>query len=162
MTAEWLTLGRAAEYLGVSENILRRWADQHRIRAFRTPGGHRRFRRSDLEAFVRGSDVTRLVTPLVLIVDEDVRVRGLVRQILEEEGYSVREAATADQSFELLEQELPDLILLGVLMPAVEGWKVVRRVHDRQGRDTIPAIIFIGEPPDVTQLVESTKRLLPV
>ena len=161
MTAEWLTLGRAAEYLGVTENILRRWADQHRLRAFKTPGGHRRFRRSDLEAFVRGSDLTRW-TPRVLIVDEDTGVRGLVRRFLEEEGYSVREAGTADAGLEALERELPDLVLLDVLMPAVDGWKVVRRVHEREATETIPVIMFIGKPLDVTRLVEATKRLVPV
>lgn len=44
----WLSLGRACEILGVNETTLRHWANTGRIRAFRTPGGHRRFPREDL------------------------------------------------------------------------------------------------------------------
>jgi len=46
----WLTLGEASRLLGVDESTLRAWADAGRVRAFRTPGGHRRFAHADLEA----------------------------------------------------------------------------------------------------------------
>ncbi len=52
---EWLTLGQAARYLGVAQSTIRKWSDSGRVRAFYTPGGHRRFRRTDLEAFVETS-----------------------------------------------------------------------------------------------------------
>ncbi len=45
---EWLSLQEASERLGVSPATLRLWADQGRVHAFRTPGGHRRFRERDL------------------------------------------------------------------------------------------------------------------
>ena len=44
-----LALGRASKLLGVNESTLRRWADDGRVRSFRTPGGHRRFAESDLQ-----------------------------------------------------------------------------------------------------------------
>lgn len=47
-TADWLSLGPASRVLGVDPDTLRRWADAGRIRSFATPGGHRRFSRSDL------------------------------------------------------------------------------------------------------------------
>jgi excisionase family DNA binding protein len=47
-SSEWLSLGPASRLLGVDPDTLRRWADTGRIRAFTTPGGHRRFARSDL------------------------------------------------------------------------------------------------------------------
>lgn len=49
--ARWLTLEQASERLGVHPTTLRRWADEGAVDAFLTPGGHRRFRRSDLERF---------------------------------------------------------------------------------------------------------------
>ena len=49
----WLTLREAAERLGVHPTTLRQWADAGLIPAFRTPGGHRRFAREDVEAFLR-------------------------------------------------------------------------------------------------------------
>ncbi len=42
----------AAQHLGVSALTLRKWEDQAKIRAFRTPGGHRRFRKSDLDVIL--------------------------------------------------------------------------------------------------------------
>jgi excisionase family DNA binding protein len=47
-TANWLALGAASRLLGVDPDTLRRWADVGRIRAFTTPGGHRRFSRADV------------------------------------------------------------------------------------------------------------------
>jgi len=53
--SEWLTLGQAARFLGVAESTIRKWSDQAKVPAFYTPGRHRRFRRSDLEAFLERS-----------------------------------------------------------------------------------------------------------
>jgi excisionase family DNA binding protein len=50
----WLTLGKACRALGVDESTLRRWADSGHVRAFRTPGGHRRFAEADIQALVEG------------------------------------------------------------------------------------------------------------
>ena len=51
---DWLTLGQAAKYLGVAQSTIRKWSDQGRVPAFYTPGGHRRYRRTDLETFLDG------------------------------------------------------------------------------------------------------------
>lgn len=48
---EWLHLGEAAALLGVHPSTLREWADQGEVRVHRTPGNHRRFRRSDIETW---------------------------------------------------------------------------------------------------------------
>lgn len=48
MTTEWLSLSQAAKLLGVHPSTVRNWADQQRLPAHRTQGGHRRFRRSEI------------------------------------------------------------------------------------------------------------------
>ena len=48
----WLALGAASRLLGVAPDTLRRWADSGRVESFTTPGGHRRFLRSSLEAVI--------------------------------------------------------------------------------------------------------------
>jgi excisionase family DNA binding protein len=50
---EWLRLGEAAAVLGVSLNTLRRWSDTGRLTSYRSPGGHRRYRRSHIEALLQ-------------------------------------------------------------------------------------------------------------
>jgi excisionase family DNA binding protein len=51
---EWLSSAKASELLGVHQTTLRRWADAGDIPCFRTPGGHRRFKASDLAAWMEG------------------------------------------------------------------------------------------------------------
>jgi excisionase family DNA binding protein len=181
---DWLTLGQAAEYLGVAQSTIRKWSDTGRLPAFYTPGGHRRFRRSDLDAFLSSSRGTGPTAPrsgpVILIVDDDARLREFVRVNLEMDGYTVREASSASEGLAALEEEPPDLILLDVMMPEVDGWEMLRRVRERHGVDSIPVIMFsgkadeqtaetatergaqafFGKPFDPQQLIQSTKQLL--
>ena len=83
--------------------------------------------------------------PLVLIVDDDAGVRSFVRANLELEGYAVREAASAEEGLALLEEQMPNLILLDVMMPKVDGWEMLRRVQERHGVGSIPVIMFSGK-----------------
>src|SRR4029434_9148946 len=89
--SDWLTLGQAAKFLGVAQSTIRKWSDDGRVRAFYTPGGHRRYRRADLEAFLeRSGPGGGGEGPVVLIVDDDEGLREYVRTRLEAEGYAVR------------------------------------------------------------------------
>ena len=180
---DWLTLGQAAKYLGVAQSTIRKWSDQGRVPAFYTPGGHRRYRRQDLDNFLARSGPGGAVQqgPVVLIVDDDARVREYVRVNLEMEGYTVREAGSAEQGLEVLEEVSPDLVLLDVMMPEVDGWEMLRRVRERHGTDAMPVVMFsgkvdeaaagdatargaqgfLGKPFDPQQLIEHAKQLLP-
>jgi len=147
--ADWLTLGQAAKYLGVAQSTIRKWSDQGRLPAFYTPGGHRRYRQRDLDAFVSGSADSSgpraRGTPRVLIVDDDPRIREFVRVNLEMDGYVVREAGSAEEGLAALEEQPPDLILLDVMMPGVDGWEMLRRMQERHGMGSIPVIMFSGQ-----------------
>ena len=178
---EWLTLGQAAAFLGAAQSTVRKWADGGRLPAFYTPGGHRRFRRADLEAFLAGprrGSGPRSAGASVLVVDDDPGLREFIRANLEAEGYSVREAGSASEGLAALDEEPPDLILLDVLMPRMDGWEMLRRVQERHGVDAIQVIMysgkveeagkaeergaqaFIGKPFDPAKLLEATKQLL--
>ncbi len=180
--ADWLTLGEAAKYLGVAQSTIRKWCDSGRLPAFYTPGGHRRLRRSDLDAFLGASGARQAhgSEPLVLIVDDDPRLREFVRVNLEMEGCAVREAASAEDGLAALEEEAPDLILLDVKMPKVDGWAMLRPVREKHGVAAIPVIMFsgkvdepsasagaergaqafIGKPFEPQKLVEAAKQVL--
>ena len=151
--ADWLTLGQAARYLGVAQSTIRKWSDQGRLAAFYTPGGHRRYRQRDLDAFVAGSagggaSSGPRPAPLVLVVDDDPRIREFIRVNLEIDGYAVREAGSAEEGLAALEAEPPDLILLDVMMPKVDGWEMLKRVRERHGVDSIQVIMFSGQVDD--------------
>ncbi len=176
---EWLTLGQAAKYLGVAQSTIRKWSDGGRLTAFYTPGGHRRFRRSDLDQFL-GKARRSTGRQLILVVDDDTRLREYLRVNLEMEGYEVVEAGSAEEGLAALDEGPPDLILLDVMMPGVDGWQMLSRVRERHGLASIPVVMFsgkvdreqaaaaeeagaqafIGKPFDPQQLIASTKQLL--
>ena len=56
---DWLSLGPASRILGVDPDTLRRWADEGRVRAYSTPGGHRRFMKADLTRIVTSRQPAR-------------------------------------------------------------------------------------------------------
>lgn len=56
---QWFTLGEASRLLGVDASTLRTWADAGQVRTFRTPGGHRRFAQTDLQALLQRSHPQR-------------------------------------------------------------------------------------------------------
>src|SRR5579862_6753250 len=139
---DWLTLGQAARFLGVAQSTIRKWSDDGRVRAFYTPGGHRRFRLEDLESFVDGSGPggRNRRGPLVLVVDDDSRLREFLRVSLEAAGYSVSEAESGEQALAAIADERPALVLLDVVMPGVDGWQLLRRLEERHG--SIPVSMF--------------------
>jgi excisionase family DNA binding protein len=177
---DWLTLGQAAKFLGVAQSTIRKWSDQGRVPAFYTPGGHRRYRRRDLETFLdRSGPGGNTTGPLVLVVDDDARLREYMRVNLEMEGYTVKEAGSADEALEAIEDQAPELVLLDVVMPGVDGWQMLQRLQERHG--SIPVIMFsgqvdeeaagdaeqrgargfVGKPFDPQQLIDRAKQLLP-
>ena len=180
---DWLTLGQAAKYLGVAQSTIRKWSDSGRVPAFYTPGGHRRYRRMDLDAFLErsGPGGKPKAGPTVLVVDDDPGVRQVVRLSLELEGYMVKEAGGAEEGLAAVEDEAPDLILLDVMMPHVDGWEMLRRIQERHGAGSIPIVMFsgkvdaqtaaqatargaqgfVGKPFDPQQLVDQAKQIVP-
>jgi len=178
--SEWLTLGQAARFLGVAQSTIRKWSDSGRMPAFYTPGGHRRYRRADLEAFLQRSGPRGRPKegPLVLVVDDDARMRELVRVNLEFEGYLVGEAGGADEGLAAIERLNPEVVLVEAMMPHVDGWELLRRIRERYGAGSIPVVMysskldeetaapaeagaaqgFVGRPFDLQELLEQTKR----
>jgi len=97
------------------------------------------------------------------------------------EGYLVREAGSAEEGLKVLDESTPDLVLLDVMMPGVDGWEMLQRVQERHGVGAIPVIMFsgkideaaaneatsrgaqgfIGKPFNPHELIDQTKQLLP-
>jgi two-component system alkaline phosphatase synthesis response regulator PhoP len=76
------------------------------------------------------------------MVDDDPEIVTLVRIILEQEGFNVRCANSGQQLFAGLEKEKPDLIILDVMMPEMDGLEVLRRLKAAPETSTIPVILL--------------------
>lgn len=66
----------------------------------------------------------------VLIVDDEMSILKFLRSNLEERGYAVISAADGEEALNIIERELPDLIILDVMMPKMDGFEVCRRLRE--------------------------------
>lgn len=65
----------------------------------------------------------------ILIVDDDLNICELLRLYIAKEGYNVVTANDGEQAVEAFNQEQPDLVLLDVMMPKMDGWQVCREIR---------------------------------
>ena len=78
----------------------------------------------------------------VLVIDDEAPIRLLCRVNLEAENMAVIEAADGPSGLEQAREERPDVILLDVMMPGLDGWKVAEQLLDDDRTSEIP-IIFL-------------------
>jgi DNA-binding response OmpR family regulator len=78
----------------------------------------------------------------VLVIDDEAPIRLLCRVNLEDEGMEVLEAANGLEGLALARAELPDVVLLDVMMPGLDGWQVASELLDQPSTSSIP-IIFL-------------------
>src|SRR5262245_19668211 len=78
----------------------------------------------------------------VLVIDDEAPIRLLCRVNLEAEGMKVLEAADGPTGLDVARAELPDVILLDVMMPGLDGWQVAEELLDDESTSGIP-IVFL-------------------
>jgi len=82
----------------------------------------------------------------ILVVDDEVDIRGFLNDLLEDHGYSVRLAENGHHAMMMIKEEKPDLILLDLMMPKGTGTDLYRRLHQNKEHKDIPVIIISGLP----------------
>ena len=84
--------------------------------------------------------------PLVLIVDDNEKNRKLAREVLRAAGLRTLEAATGGEAISLAAERRPDVILLDLRLPDMEGTDVARGLRDREGTGRIPVVALSASP----------------
>ena len=90
------------------------------------------------------------MTKRILVVDDEPKIVQMVRGYLEKEGYQVATAANGREALLVAREQLPDLIVLDLMMPELDGWGFMR--HHRQERNT-PIIMLTARIDDVDRIV---------
>ncbi|MEK7519581.1 MAG: response regulator [Patescibacteria group bacterium] len=87
----------------------------------------------------------------ILIIEDDKFLRELISQKLNKEGYKVIEAGDGEEGVKKLKEEKPDLILLDLILPGIDGFEVLTRVKEDASVAQIPVIILsnLGQVDDV-------------
>src|ERR1700674_3346134 len=83
----------------------------------------------------------------ILLVEDFEDSRGSLAKLLEIEGYIVLEAADGAQAIEIAPRERPDLILMDLSLPIVDGLTATRRIRQTPGLDGTPIIALSGHDP---------------
>jgi len=117
----------------------------------------------------------------ILVVDDEPDLRFVLRKMLEKEGYTINEAEDGEKALELLKGNKPDLILLDIMMPGMDGWETAKRIKSDpenkhikiamltakvQDEDKIKSLQeanaqwHINKPVDRTKLMSTVKWLL--
>jgi two-component system KDP operon response regulator KdpE len=78
----------------------------------------------------------------ILVVDDEPRMIGFIRMNLELEGYQVLEAHTGVQALEMIRTQLPDLVLLDVMMPSLDGFETLRMLREFS---SVPVIMLTAK-----------------
>jgi CheY-like chemotaxis protein len=89
----------------------------------------------------------------ILVVDDGLANRNLLRQTLEPQGYEVLLAPDGDAALQAARRARPDLVLLDVMMPGVDGYEVCRRLKHAAATQSLP-VIFITAKDEVPSVVE--------
>ncbi|MGI0482361.1 response regulator [Geminocystis sp. CENA526] len=90
---------------------------------------------------------------IIMIIDDYIENLKILKQLLEKEGYQVRSARSAKMAFLSLEESLPDLILLDILMPNISGYEMCKIIKTDRKTSHIP-IIFISALNDTIDKVK--------
>ncbi len=131
-----LTVYKASQLCNVSSKSIINWVEAGHIKAYKTVGGHRRIKRSDLEDFMKNQGI-----PIpdkepannrkrILVVDDDPIIVETIVQALEEDehDYEVISAADGFEAGLQVNHFNPHLMILDIMMPDIKGNEVCKRI----------------------------------
>jgi excisionase family DNA binding protein len=179
------TTHEVSRLLHVNPRSVINWIEQSLLPSYRTPGGHRRIRRDDLLAFLRKHQIPTPESLVegkfsVLIVDDEQEIVDIMKTFLQRQGgYELSSASDGISALIEVGRVKPDLLILDIMIPGVDGIEVCRRIKaDANNRTVIIAVsgsaehekrilqagadAFMTKPIDLEKLHAEAKRLLRV
>jgi DNA-binding response OmpR family regulator len=90
----------------------------------------------------------------ILVVDDDPSIRYAIKEGFFTD-YDIKTVEDGENCFKYLESEIPDLILLDIMMPKINGWDVIKRLKDRKNWKEIPIIIITAKCDETTKYAGS-------
>ena len=86
----------------------------------------------------------------ILIADDEAEIRDVLRLYLEKDGYEVVEAADGVEAMEKIQNENPDLVILDIMMPGLDGYRVLRNIREN---NNIPVIMLSAKDTDADKIL---------
>ena len=143
---QYLTPNEVAELLMVSPVTVRQWAQKGMLKAYTTPGGHRRFLPEDIEDFCKERKVNKIQrtgeTTRMLIIDNDRQVLDQLQQVVGNNNSQV-EIESANDGFlagQKVEAFKPHVVLLNLESPNCDGFSICKQLKQSPRTEKIRVI----------------------
>ncbi|BAI62653.1 putative response regulator [Methanocella paludicola SANAE] len=89
----------------------------------------------------------------IMVVDDEPDLLEVVKLILESDGYQVVTANSGQEALDKIEKEMPDLVLLDIIMPRMDGWEVFSRIKGNTKTHDIPVIMLTAKDQRIDKLI---------
>lgn len=159
---DFLTIPEAAQFCAVGRITLWRWVKSGYLEASVTLGGHHRILKEDLESFLINNGMYPLAKKYflkdkILIVDDDPVVREVLTETLSANKYQTEVAANGFEAGIKIMQFKPDLLILDLIMPGMDGFEVCKLIKKDPAISHIKILVLTGYPTDenVERVTES-------
>jgi len=147
---EIFTVSQASTYCRVPRETVINWLDTGRLRVLKTEGGHRLIAKEDLERVLRElgfplpAEMRREGRKRILVVDDDTIIVETLVQALEEDehGYDVYSAADGFEARLQIAHFKPDLLILDIMMPDIDGYEVCRKLKSTPAGKEVKVIVL--------------------
>jgi len=93
----------------------------------------------------------------ILIVDDDMTLRELYEERMKQEGYVILSASDGEEALEKAVKEKPDLSLLDIMMPKINGIDVMKMLREKEETEKIPVIILTALVQEIGKVKEMMK-----
>jgi two-component system response regulator VicR len=89
----------------------------------------------------------------IMVVDDEPDVVDLVKLVLESDGFEVVTAYSGKEALEKIGQEMPDLVLLDIMMPLMDGWEVYSRIKANPKTKDVPVAMLTAKSQSIDKMI---------
>lgn len=89
----------------------------------------------------------------ILCIEDDAEMIELIRLILEQQGYTVRGFTSGREGLEAARKQVPDLVLLDLMMPQMDGWEVLRSLRRDPALSKTPVVLVTAKAQSIDKML---------
>lgn len=89
----------------------------------------------------------------IMVVDDEPDVVDLVKLVLESDGFRVVIAYSGKEALDKIDREMPDLVLLDIMMPQMDGWEVYSRIRANPNTKDIPVAMLTAKSQSIDKMI---------
>jgi DNA-binding response OmpR family regulator len=89
----------------------------------------------------------------IVYIEDDLEMTYLIKMILERKGYEIISTNDGMEGFEVIEREKPDLVLLDLMMPNIDGWDIYHQLKSNENTNQIPVIVISAKAQPIDKVL---------